>query len=348
MDGPDYEYSRYSRQILFSGIGPAGQRRLAAAHITLVGCGALGTAQAELLARAGVGHLRLIDRDYVEASNLQRQSLFDESDAAAALPKAEAARARLARVNSAITLEAIVDDLTPANIEARLAASDLILDGTDNYETRYLLNDYALARGVPWIYGAAVAARGATFTIIPGRTACLECLFPAPERGTAETIATCDTAGVLSWTVTWVAAHQVSEAVKLLVGDTAALRGSLLTTDLWSNESRELRSPAPDPECRACARRDFIHLRGEGRAALTLCGRNTVQIHERRRPLDLDQLAQTLSPHGAVRANAFALRFAPASPAGMEMTVFPDGRALIKGTTDPGLARSLYARYVGN
>ncbi len=347
----DGTLERYSRQMLFAPIGAPGQARLAQARVTIVGCGALGASQADLLARAGVGRLHLVDRDYVEASNLQRQTLFEEADAAAGLPKAVAAQARLGRINSGITVEANIADLTPANAGELLGASDVILDGTDNAETRYLINDFALEHGIPWIYGAAVASRGMSFTVLPGETACLNCVFPddaaagdAAEGG----FETCDTAGVLSWVVSWVAAQQVAECVKLLVGARDQLRGSLITTDLWANTGQQLRQPGRDPGCRACGRRDFIHLRGEGRAAVTLCGRNAVQIHEHRRPLALQDLAARLRPHGAVRDNSFALRFVPAAPAGIEMTIFPDGRALIKGTSDTGVARSLYARYVGS
>ncbi|MGH9412125.1 MAG: ThiF family adenylyltransferase [Terriglobales bacterium] len=337
---------RYSRQILFAPLGAAGQHRLSQARIAIVGCGALGTAQADLLVRAGVGELLLLDRDYVEFSNLQRQTLFAEHDAEAGLPKAVAAKARLERVNSSVRIESAVTDLEPGNIERLLAGRDLLLDGTDNLETRYLLNDFSIAHAVPWIYGAAVAARGLSFTVLPGETACLECLFPGgssdePLRDT------CDTAGVLAWTIAWVAALQVAEAVKLLTGNRAALRATLVSADLWTNEFRSLAAPARDPECRACARRDFVHLRGERRAALTLCGRNAVQIHEHLHPLALAELAVRLRPHGLVRSNEFALRFVPTTPSGLELMIFPDGRALIKGTTEPGLARSLYARYVG-
>jgi len=345
---------RYSRQILFAPIGAGGQQRLAAARVTVVGCGALGTAQADLLARAGVGRLHLVDRDFVEASNLQRQTLFDEEDARAALPKAVAARARLGRVNSAIRIEALVADLIPANAEELLAGSDVVLDGTDNFETRYLLNDWAVARGVPWVYGAAVASRGMSFTVIPGETACLNCLFPEYGREGAAVHETCDTVGVLAWTVSQVAAVQVAEAVKLLVGARSSLRRSLWSADLWRNEFRELAAPARDPQCRACGHREFVHLEGEARAAVTLCGRNAVQIHEHRRQLELAALAVRLRPHGEVRANDFALRFLPLAalgasdaPGKIEMMIFPDGRALIKGVADAGLARSLYARYVG-
>lgn len=339
---------RYSRQILFPPLGEAGQARLGESSVVIVGCGALGSLQAELLARAGVGRLRLVDRDIVEATNLQRQTLYDEADAAAATPKALAAAARLRRVNSAIAIEGVVRDLTPDNCGELLAGAGVVLDGTDNAETRYLINDWAVAHRVPWIYGAAVAARGMTFTILPGETACLACLFPdaASDAASDAGIATCDTAGVLGWAVAWVAAQQVAECVKLLTGARAALRGSLLTTDLWTNELRALAAPKADPECRCCGRGDFVHLRGDHRPVLTLCGRNTVQIHEHRRALALPELAERLRPHGAVRDTAFALRFRPRAPAGVDITVFPDGRALIVGTTDTALARSLYARYI--
>ncbi|MGH9488302.1 MAG: ThiF family adenylyltransferase [Terriglobales bacterium] len=343
------DFDRYSRQLLFAPLGEAGQKRLAAARVAVIGCGALGTMQADLLARAGVGHLLLVDRDYVEASNLQRQTLFDEQDARTALPKAIAAQARLQRVNSSVEIEAAVCDLEPANIGVLLASSQVLLDGTDNLETRYLLNDYALWRGVPWIYGAAVGARGMTFTVVPGQTACLACIFPDAGAGAAPVapIQTCDTAGVLGWTVSWVASLQVAECVKLLSGCTAALRGTLETADLWTNQYSRLAAPARDPQCRACARRDFLHLRGERRAAVTLCGRNAVQIHEHRQRLELGELAHRLQPHGSVHSNDFALRFVPATPAGVALTIFPDGRALIQGTTEVALARSLYARFVG-
>src|SRR6185437_11629836 len=225
---------RYSRQVLFAPLGPSGQARLGAARVAIVGCGALGTAQADLLARAGVGRLRLIDRDYVEASNLQRQTLFDEEDARQGLPKAIAAQRRLQAINAEITVEAEVADLEPGNCEKLLAANDLLLDGTDNLETRYLLNDFAVAHNLPWIYGAAVGSRGLTFTILPGATACLSCLFPDQEAQAPFEMETCDTNGVLSWVVSWVAALQVSECVKLLTGQREALRGSLFSADLWT------------------------------------------------------------------------------------------------------------------
>lgn len=333
---------RYSRQVLFAGIGAEGQQRLAAAKIAMVGCGATGSAAAALLARAGVGTLRILDRDYVEASNLQRQSLFDEADAAESLPKAIAAAKKIAAFNSQIVVEPEVADLTPANIERLLAGAQLILDGTDNFETRYLINDYAVKTGTPWIYGAAVGAYGVTMNILPGETACLSCLFPEPPRGTVET---CDTAGILNSVAHFVAAAQATEALKLLVGAKDKLRRTLLSWDAWNNARSEIAAEKPRPDCRTCGACEFPHLAGEGRPHITLCGRNSVQIHERARPVDFAEASRRLQPHGRVQHNEFVLKFWH-DP--YEMTVFPDGRAIIKGTTDPAAARSFYARYIGS
>jgi adenylyltransferase/sulfurtransferase len=332
---------RYSRQMLFSGIGPAGQGRLASARVAIVGCGATGSAIASLLARAGVGTLRIIDRDYVETSNLQRQSLFDEADAAESLPKAIAAARKIAAFNSQVLVEPQVADLTPANIDSLLAGVTLILDGTDNFETRYLLNDFAVSRSVPWIYTAAVGSYGVTLNVLPGKTACLACIFPDAPRGALET---CETAGILNSVVNLAASISATEAVKLLVGAEDRVRRTLLSFDVWTNEQAEVGAANPRPGCRACGQRDFVHLAGEGRPHITLCGRNSVQIHERHRPLDFAALTARLKPLGTVRHNDFVLKFFPEP---YEMTLFPDGRAIIKGTTDTAVARSLYARYVG-
>ena len=335
---------RYSRQILFRGIGEDGQRKLAAARVALVGCGATGTALASLLARAGAGFLRIIDRDYVEPSNLQRQSLFDEADAAESLPKAIAAARKIATFNSQIKVESKVDDLVPANIEALLEGTQLILDGTDNFETRYLINDYAVDRSLPWIYSAAVGSYGVTLNVIPGQTACLACIFPDSPRGMVET---CETSGILNSAVNLVASIAATEALKLVVGgvEAKALRRTLLSFDLWTNEHAEISAAKPRPGCRACGERDFIHLAGEGRPHITLCGRNSVQIHERQRPIDFNEMDRRLKPHGIVRHNNFILKFWHEP---YELTLFPDGRAIIKGTTDTAVARSLYARFVGS
>jgi molybdopterin-synthase adenylyltransferase len=334
--------ARYSRQLLFSGIGAEGQRRLAIARVAIVGCGATGSALASLLARAGVGTIRIIDRDYVELSNLQRQSLFDESDAAESLPKAIAAARRIAAFNSQIVIEPKVADLTPSNIAAMLEGTHLILDGTDNFETRYLINDFAAQQSLPWIYIAAVGSYGVTMNIIPGKTACLACIFPEPPRGMLET---CETAGVLNTAVNWAASVAATEAIKLLVGIEERLRRTLLSFDLWSNQHAEVAAAHPRVGCQACGKRNFLHLAGKDRPQVTLCGRNSVQIHERARTVDLAEMSERLKPHGAVRHNDFVLKFWHEP---YEMTLFPDGRAIIKGTTDTILARSLYARYVGS
>ena len=351
---PDPLADRYSRQILFPGIGAHGQQLLARANVAIVGVGATGAAAASLLARAGVGRLRLIDRDFVESSNLQRQILFDEADALAALPKAEAARRKIAAFNSSIEVEASISDLVPANIHELLGNADLILDCTDNFETRYLLNDYAVQQGNPWIYAAAVGAYAATMTILPRRsepysgafpTACLACIFPAPPQGAVET---CDTAGILSTAVNLAASIQVTEALKLLTGQPELIRRTLLSFDLWRNERSEISSSKPDPDCAVCHGRSFIHLEGAARPHITLCGRNSVQIHEHRRPIDLAMLQSQLSHHEDIadlRSNSLLLRFRRGSHT---VTVFPDGRALIQGTTDPVVARTLYSRFIGS
>jgi molybdopterin/thiamine biosynthesis adenylyltransferase len=333
---------RYSRQVLFPGIGAEGQRRLAQASAAVVGCGATGSALSALLARAGVGTLRIIDRDYVEASNLQRQSLFDEADAAESLPKAIAATRKIAAFNSQVVAEPRVADLTPENIETLLAGVQLVLDGTDNFETRYLINDFAVNRSLPWIYTAAVGSYAVTMNILPGTTACLACIFPDAPRGAVET---CETAGILNSAVNLAASIAATEAIKLLAGAERQMRRSLLSFDVWANEWAEVAADAPRIGCRACGKREFPHLAGEGRPHITLCGRNSVQIHEQRRPLDFAEMRARLEPLGVVRHNDFVLKF---SREPYEMTLFPDGRAIIKGTSDVAVARSLYARYVGS
>ena len=335
---------RYSRQILFAGIGVEGQRKLAAARVAIIGCGATGSALANLLARAGVGALRIIDRDFVEPSNLQRQSLFDERDAADSLPKAIAAARKIAAFNSQIVVEPKVEDLVPANIEALFEGMSLLLDGTDNFETRYLINDYAVDHALPWIYSAAVGCYAVTLNVLPGQTACLACLFPDSPRGM---VVTCETSGILNSAVNLVASVAATEALKLLVAGANAphVRRTLLSFDVWTNEHAEISAAKPRPGCRACGARDFIHLAGEARPHITLCGRNSVQIHERQRPIDFAAMDRRLQPHGTVRHNDFVLKFWH-DP--YEMTLFPDGRAIIKGTTDTAVARSLYARYVGS
>ena len=333
---------RYSRQVLFRGIGAEGQRKLTASRIAIVGCGATGSALASLLARAGVGLIRIIDRDYVEPSNLQRQSLFDEADAAESLPKAIAAARKIAAFNSEIVIEPQVADLIPANIDVLLEPTQLILDGTDNFETRYLINDFAVKNSLPWVYTAAVGSYGVTLNVLPGKTACLACIFADPPQGTFET---CETAGILNSAVGFAAAIAATEAVKLLIGADDSVRRTLLSFDVWRNERAEVAADKPRPGCRTCGEHEFPHLAGEGRPHITLCGRNSVQIHERQRPVDLAQMSELLKPHGTDHHKAFVLKFWHEP---YEMTLFPDGRAIIKGTTDKTVARSLYARYVGS
>src|SRR5277367_2386323 len=330
---------RYSRQIRFAGIGEPGQQSLLDARVAVLGCGALGSFQAGALARAGVGFLRIIDRDYVELSNLQRQWLFDECDVEQGMPKAAAAARKLAGINGGVEVEPVVADLTPSNVEDLLGGVDLILDGTDNFETRYLINDFAVERAVPWIYGAAVGSYGITMPVIPGQTACLRCLYPDPPSSAQPT---CETAGVLGSVTALIASLQVSDAIKIVCRGEPARK--ITTVDVWTGEIRQVAQPGPVADCPACGRREFPYLAGERRAPVSLCGHNAVQIHERTRPLELRDLAARLAPLGSVRANEFALRF-EAPP--YLMTVFPDGRAIIKGTTDVGVARSLYARYIG-
>jgi molybdopterin/thiamine biosynthesis adenylyltransferase len=331
---------RYSRQILFPGIGEAGQQRLLDARVAVVGCGALGSFQAGALARAGAGCLRIIDRDYVELSNLQRQWLFDQCDVEQGLPKSVAAARKLAAINSDIRIEPVVADLVPENADDLLGESDLILDGTDNFETRYLINDYAVSHALPWIYGAAVGSYGISMAVAPLKTACLRCIYPDPPAGAQPT---CETAGVLGSITALIASLQVSEALRILCGIEPSRK--ITTVDVWTGDIRQIAEPGPQPQCPACGLREFPYLNGERRAPVSLCGRNAVQIHERARPLDLHELATRLAPLGTVRANEFALRFE--TPPYL-LTVFPDGRAIVKGTTDIGVARSLYARYIGS
>jgi adenylyltransferase/sulfurtransferase len=333
---------RYSRQILFAPIGREGQQKLASAKVSVVGCGATGSAVASLLARAGIGEIRIIDRDYVEPSNLQRQCLFDEADARESLPKALAAARKIASFNSAIQVHPEVADLTPENIEPLLGTSDLLLDATDNFETRYLLNDFAVSCSKPWIYTAAVGSYCLTMNIIPGETACLACMFPQPPGGMVET---CDTAGILNSAVNLAASIEATEAIKILLGAKDKLRRTLLSWDVWTNERAEISAAHPRAQCPVCQQREFVYLAGEGRPHITLCGRNSVQIHEQHRPVDFAEMSRKLTPHGAVKHNEFVLKFWREP---YEMTLFPDGRAIIKGTTDTGIARSLYARFVGS
>jgi adenylyltransferase/sulfurtransferase len=383
ITGAITDNDRYSRQILFPGIRATGQHLLRSAHVAIIGVGATGAATASLLARAGVGTLTLIDRDFVEPSNLQRQVLFDEADARDSLPKAEAARRKIALFNSAITVHAQIADLVPANVHELLTPAQLILDATDNFETRYLINDYAVQQSKPWIYAAAIGAYAATLNILPRNTtpaqkdchserseepphllfrgypepaegdvpipynptACLACIFPKPPTGPVET---CDTAGILSTAVNLAASIQTTEALKFLTHQPHLLRRTLLSHDLWTNQRSEINTSTPNPACTVCGQRIFSHLSGEGRPHITLCGRNSVQIHEHHRPVDFAAMRDRLLPHADIqdlRFNNLLLRFKRGIHT---FTLFPDGRCLIQGTTDITLARTLYARFIGS
>ena len=337
---------RYSRQILFEGIGEEGQSRIAQSRVVVIGCGALGAVQAETLARAGVGELVLVDRDFVEESNLQRQIMFEESDALNRLPKSVASASRIARVNSNVRVEPVVTDVNFENVEEIIAGASLVMDGTDNFETRFLINDACVRSRTPWIYGAAVGSYGLTMTIVPGDSPCLRCVMEAlPEPGTGPT---CDTAGVIMPIVTTIASIQSAEALKLLAGRTDELHRSLITIDLWSFKFNRLDLAKFDyrDECPACGKNQFEFLRGAGRqVATTLCGRNAVQIARSGRTIvDFASLAERLGPAGEVAFNDFLLRF---RVEGYDITVFRDARSIIRGTSDPAIARGLYARYIG-
>ena len=335
---------RYSRQVLFPEIGKSGQEKLLAARVLIVGCGALGASHAEMLSRAGVGHLRIVDRDFVEFTNLQRQTLFSESDAAERLPKAVAARNRIAEINSEIEVDAIVADVNYSNVEQLIDGCDLVIDGTDNFQVRYLLNDACVKLGKTWIYGAAVSSYGTTMTIIPGKTPCLRCIFDEmPDAGSSPT---CDTAGVIMPIIATVSATQVSEALKLIVGDTDALHGSLMQFDVWANDRQRIKLGAPNPECKTCGQQIFEYLEAENAEfSAVLCGRNAVQIAPPRpAQLDLASLAERVGRLADVKQNEYLVRFMSGEN---EITVFGDGRAIIKGIDDVAEARSLYARYIG-
>jgi molybdopterin/thiamine biosynthesis adenylyltransferase len=336
---------RYSRQILFEGIGESGQSQLAQSKAVIIGCGALGSVQIETLARAGVGRMILVDRDFVEESNLQRQIMFEESDALNRLPKSIAAASRIARVNSDIQVEPLVTDVNFENVEEIIDGADVVLDGTDNFETRFLINDACLKTKTPWIYGAAVGSYGLTMTIVPGSSPCLNCVLEAmPEPGSGPT---CDTAGVIMPIVTTIASIQAAEALKLLTGQTDKLHRSLVRIDLWNFEVNRLDLSNFDQDrCPACRGEEFKFLRGSSRQiATTLCGRNAVQIaRSGSGVVDFPALADRLRQIGEVAFNDFLLRFRIES---YDITVFRDARSIIRGTTDPAVARGLYARYIG-
>ena len=336
---------RYSRQILFNGIGEEGQRRLQNARVLIVGCGALGSAQAESLARAGVGSLRIADRDFVEASNLQRQTLFTERDAQERLPKAIAAANHLGEINRDIEVQPEIVDVNHSNIERLVKDRDLVLDGTDNFTTRYLINDACVKHEINWIYGAAVGSYGVTMTIQPHQTPCLRCVFE--EAPPAATAPTCDTAGVIMPIISIVAAVQVAEALKLLTGQNESLHRSLMQFDVWKNEWRKINPGDPSPDCPSCGLSNFAMLEATaGDFAAVLCGRDAVQISPAQSTqINLEQLAERLSVTGDVKFNDYLLRFRTGE---FEVTVFQDARSIIRGTSEIKTARSLYAKYIGN
>ena len=336
---------RYARQIRFTGLGQVGQSRLSSGTAVMVGLGALGSVSADLLARAGVGTLRLIDRDVVDESNLHRQLLYTEEDARQGLPKAVAASRRLAAANSGVALEVMVEDLVPGNIDGLLAGANVILDGTDNFETRYLINEWSVREGTPWIYGAAVAAYGLMMPILPGDTACLSCVFesaPPPEMSP-----TCESAGVIGPITSLVASLQTAEAMKILAGRSDCVSRVLTAVDVWDGRLQQIAvSRREDAGCATCGLHKFPHLESSaGHGAARLCGRNAVQIRPREpRAVDLPALARRLQPAGQVMQNDYLVRV---HLEGLDLTVFADGRSLVAGTEDTAMARSLVSRYVG-
>ena len=342
---------RYSRQVRVPGIGKAGQELIGNSRVTLCGCGALGTVIANHLVRAGVGFVRIVDRDFVEISNLQRQVLFDESDVTNNMPKAVAAANKLRAVNSAVTIEPVVADIDRTNILELCKDADVILDGTDNFEVRYTINDAAVKLGIPWIFGGAVGTEGQTMTIIPGETPCLRCVFEA-SPGPGE-VGTCETAGVLGPAVAVVASYQAAEALKILAGKKEAINRELVLFDLWQNTGRRVKIARllEKRNCPCCKQRKFEWLEGEhGTQTTSLCGRNAVQVsHRVSGKLSLEDLSKQLGVSGQVSFNRFLLKF-QLKEAGndYEFTVFPDGRAIIKGTDDTEKARTLYAKYIGH
>jgi adenylyltransferase/sulfurtransferase len=342
---PDLD--RYSRQMKFPGVGEEGQRKLLASRVTLCGVGALGTVLANAMVRAGVGRVRIVDRDFIETSNLQRQVLFDETDIRENLPKAEAAARKLRAINSAITIESIVTDIDHTNIVELIHDADLILDGTDNFEVRYLVNDAAVKLGKPWVYGGCIGSHGQTMTILPGETPCLRCVIEsAPPPGMAPT---CETAGVLGPAINIIASYQATEALKILTGRREAINRDLIFIDVWENVHKQFKiAKLKDKvDCPCCKRREFDWLDGKmGSHTTSLCGRNAVQVtHRSATKLNFDELARQLGSLGDVSYNRFLFKFAAD---GYEFTVFPDGRAIIKGTNDVDKARTLYAKYVGH
>jgi len=339
------DVARYQRQALLPQIGAEGQRRLARSRVLIIGCGALGSVVAEQLARAGVGTIRIADRDVVELTNLQRQVLFDESDAREGLPKAVAAARRLERINSSTTIEPLVTDVDAENVEAVVDGTHLIVDGTDNVETRYLINDVSVKRGVPWVYGACVGTEGRVLVIRAPETVCLRCVFPEPPP--PDELPTCDTAGVLGPAAAVVGAAQAAEAIKILSGNAAAVARDMLTFDLWTNRFATISTAgAKREDCRACGLRRFDFLDAPARdGTARLCGRNAVQIRPLRSGVSLDVLSEKLKSNTTVTRTEHLVRARVDGE--IELTAFADGRVIVHGTGDVARARSIYARFVG-
>lgn len=341
---PQDDAARYARHSALSFIGQAGQRKLSESSVLVLGCGSLGSAQAMLLARAGIGRLVLADRDIVDACNLPTQILYDERDVAERTPKAEAAARRLRAVNSGIIIEPVIADVTASNVEELLGRADLALDAADNFETRYLLNDAAVKAGKPWVYGGVLGTDGMVMAVRPGAGPCLRCLFETPpDMGL---VPTCDTFGVLNAAAAWVAALQVSEAIKLLLGGANA-GSSLHMLDIWGGTAEAV-SAERRTGCPCCGERrfEFLDSRRGSSASAVFCGRNAVQITpERRLAPDFAGLRARLEPLGAVTFNGVVLEFTAGA---RRLTVFPDGRVLVTGTKDTAEARSLVAKYIGS
>ncbi|MFV1965112.1 MAG: ThiF family adenylyltransferase [Pirellulaceae bacterium] len=347
LDGKDPLLGRYIRQMRYPPIGEEGQRKLLASRVLICGCGALGSVLANTLGRAGVGHVRIVDRDFLELNNLQRQVLYDEADVEAGIPKAVAAKAKLERINSQLDIEAHVTDVDHTNIESLLDGVDMILDGTDNFETRFLLNDASIRFNLPWVYGGCIGAEGQTMTIVPGETPCLRCLMQdAPPPGTTPT---CDTAGIIGPIVNVIASMEACEAIKILSGNREAINRVLNVFELWDGRIRQvnLDSLRESADCPTCTRREFPWLDGQrGSHTAVLCGRNAVQLSfPKRQAISFEALSEQLRGVGEVTHNRYLLRLAVDD---YRITVFPDGRAIVGGTDDIAEARTLYAKYIGN
>ncbi len=339
---------RYIRQMRFQPLGEEGQVNLSNSRVLVCGCGALGSILANTLARAGVGHIRIVDRDFLELNNLQRQVLYTEQDVADGLPKAIAAKRHLEKINSSIQIEAVVADVSASNILELVDGIDCIVDGTDNFETRFLLNDASIKTGIPWVYGGCIGAEGQTMTILPDDTACLHCLMQAgpPPAGTTPT---CDSAGILSMIINVIASIQACETIKILSGNLDAISRKLQVFDIWENRIRQIDLSAlrDGSSCPACRQREFSWLNGDrGSQAAVLCGRNAVQLSfPDHSGISLTELEEKLQSVGQVSRNSFLLKL---SVEDVALTVFPDGRAIVQGTEDESKARSIYAKYIGN